>query len=226
MVEAGSVTKGTFTITNDGSESVRVKVEPEDWFKARLGRSGIPLDKWFSISPVEFDIEPLGVVNVEYAIAPPSDAKGEFAVMVYFGTTSTQGGLTITSRNGSSIYAAITGAFNLACNIKNVWIEGSKAKGAVFTIEVKNTGDVHLRPTGNIVITAEDGTAYNILIQRGFPAYPGSAEKCVAKWSKTDIPTGRYEAVINLDYGNIYKMEKVLEKKIVFIVNKDGSISY
>jgi hypothetical protein len=174
----------------------------------------------------------LGTREVQYAVAPPDDAKEELATMVYFATTSPMGTFSITSRIGCSIYAAIAERFILGCNIKDVWVAANTKKGPggetiyegiTFTIEAENTGNVHLRPTGNIVITAGDGTKYDVLIMRGFPAYPGHGEKYTARWNKADIPAGTYEAEINLDYGNIYSVEKIVKAKKTFVVkNEDG----
>ncbi|MDD5422679.1 MAG: hypothetical protein PHT32_04575 [Candidatus Omnitrophica bacterium] len=232
VLTEGAAEKGFFTVTNEASESVTVKVEPEDWFKMRLGRAGIPLDKWLTISPVKFDIEPMGVKKVEYVIAPPDGANGEVAAMVYFGVTSDSGGMSITSRNGSSIYVAVAGTFNLDCVIKNVSVQKKKTNAdapgnaILFIIEVENKGDVHVRPTGNINITSDNGGKYEVPVVRGFPAYPGCAEKYMVTWDNADYAPGRYEALITLDYGKIYNIKKEITKKVAFNIGKDGGVTY
>lgn len=235
-VSPNSVTKGVYTVVNDGAEIIHVKVEPEDWLKRRTGASGIPIEDWLTITPMEFDIEPQGIKEVEYVIAPPPDAEGELVAMIFFATSApTKGAFGITSRFGVSIYAAIEGSIDLGCKIDNIKVkrniqekkEGAIIdKGLIFIIDVENQGNVHLRPTGDIIVTGEDGSKYDVKIGRGFPVFPGTCLSYAIRWDKKDISPGRYEALIRLDYGDIYNIDKTVERKASFLVEKDGKISF
>lgn len=236
VVSLDSVTKGVFTVVNDGDEPIHVKVEPEDWLKKRTGISDIPIEDWLTITPMEFDVEPRGMKEVEYMIAPPSGAEGELVAMIFFATSSARKGVFgITSRFGVSIYAAIEGRIDLGCELNNVIIKrdirkteegGTIDKGIVFILDVENQGNVHLRPTGDIIVTGEDGSKYDVKIERGFPVFPGTRLSYAIRWDKSDISPGKYEALIMLDCGNIYEIEKTVEKRMPFLVEEDGKVSF
>lgn len=236
MVSQGSTTNGTYSVVNDSDAPVHVKVEIEDWLKSRTGKSTIAVEKWLKVEPMEFDMGPKETKNVEYIITPPQDQEGELAAMVFFGVASKEGAFNIMSRFGVSIYAGIENTIKLDCNIKNVMVARDvrdpkketnlKDKRIVFGVVVENGGNVHIRPTGNIEITGENGIMDNVKIERGFPVYAGKSLTYSVPWNKKDVPPGKYDVNITLDCGNIYKIDKKIEKKASFIVKKDGNISF
>ena len=224
IVPLDKVTRGIYTVVNSANEPLCVKVEPEDWLKQRTGVGSLPVEDWLTVTPMEFDIEPQGVTEVEYAIAPPASYKGELIAMVFFAAAvPTEGAFDITSRFGVSIYAAVEGTITLACNIDNIKVKNS-GKGIIFTMDLENQGNVHLRPTGYIDVAGEDGTRDRVTIERGFPVYPGSKLNYAIRWKKKDVPPGRYEANLKVDYGKIFNEDKVLERKVAFVVGEDGKV--
>lgn len=235
-VPADTATKGTFKVTNVGDSSIRVKVEIEDWLKLRLGSSKIPVEKWLTVTPMEFDVGPKGTEEVEYIINIPKGYEGEVAAMVFFSSQVEEAGaFNIMSRFGVSIYAAVQDSIVLACNIKDIKVlkdmekkEGAEPvdRGVLFVIDIENKGNVHLRPTGTIKIISRDGTEYFVNIGRGFPVYPGKVLSYAIPWPNKDIKPGRYQARVSLDYGNIYNIDKKAEKGTSFLVKKDGTISF
>ena len=236
VVDGGSETRGEYTVINDTAAPAHVKVDLEDWYKSRLGIISIPIEDWLKVEPMEFDLGPKESRTVEYIITPPRGQEGELAAMVFFGTPSTDGNFSITSRFGVSVYVAIKDTVALACNIKRAEVsrdmrdpdKGVKVsdRNIVFSLTVENTGNVHVRPIGVISITGEDGTVYSVKIERGFPVYQGKSLNYGIPWNKTDVKPGKYEANITLDYGSLYKTDKKIDKKISFVVNKDGSVSF
>lgn len=234
VVDQGVATAGSWQVSNDGKEPIHVKVESEDWLKWRTKNAGIPVEDWLKVSAKEFDLGPAENKEVAYTVnVPAAVTEPELVAMVFFGSTSPQGAFNITSRYGVSVYAALSKSVRLECNILGVDIEpnvvtengASINKGIIFVIDVENKGNVHLRPTGNIFITAEDGTRYNIPIVRDFPVYPSGHLNQRVFWKDGKIPSGKYRADIELFYGAIYKVDKKISKEIVFRVNGDGRVS-
>lgn len=234
VVPPDRATKGVYTVVNSENEPLRVKVEPEDWLKKRLGKAGIPLEEWLAIKPMEFDIEPRGVREVEYVITPPSGYEGELVAMIFFAVVvPAEGASGITSRFGVSIYAAVQNTIELACNIDNIKIKrnitekklgGVIDRGYIFVMDVENKGNVHLRPTGNISITGEEGAEYDVKIERGFPVYPNNSLSYAIRWNKKKLAAGRYRVLISLDYGTIYGEDKTVKKEMEFFVDEAGEI--
>ena len=86
--------------------------------------------------------------------------------------------------------------------------------GYIFAIEVKNEGETYLIPSGGITIIGEDGSEYEVAIEKGFPLLPASALTYAVRWDMTDLAPGEYEARVRLDYGGA----KMAEKSMRFIV--------
>ena len=228
-----AATNGVYSVVNEGSESVRVIVQPEEWPRSATPKNDLSVDKWLTVTPTEFDLAPRERKEVQFAINPPSNHGGELSTMIFFSTTSPEGMMNITTRNGASLYAVFSDVMRLECSIAGVDISkfeqktdnGMVDRGIVFTINVENKSNVHIRPTGSIVITGEGGSKHNLNIERGFPAYAGGNGSYQVLWDKKDVTHGKCEALITLDYGKLYKLDKKIEKKMSFVVNEDGTVS-
>ncbi len=229
-----TVTNGVYNVVNEGSEAVRVLVQPEEWPRDATVKSDFHVEKWLTVTPMEFELAPKEQKQVQFSINPPNGHGGELSAMIFFAISAPEGVMTITTRNGVSLYAAFADTMNVECLITDIDIAkfqqkrdgGMVDRGVVFTINIENKGNVHLRPTGSIAITAEGGTRYDVNIERGFPAYVGGKGSYQVLWDKKDITPGKYEALITLDCGQLYKIDKKIYKKVSFTVNNDGSVSF
>ena len=235
VVTTDKVIKGAYKVVNSDPETLHVTVQIEDWLEKRTGSSPISIEDWLTVTPMEFDIESQGMREVEYEINVPYGVQGELVAMVFFAAAvPTEGAFDITSRFGVSIYAAIEDGMELECDIKNITVRrniikkkegGIIDRGFIFVVDIENKGNVHLRPTGVVEILGEYDDKYYVQIERGFPVYPGKQLDYAIRWDKTDLPPGRYEANVKINYGKIYDIDKRLEKGTTFFVNEDGSIS-
>ena len=181
VVSPDSATKGVYNVVNEGNEAVHVKVQPENWPRLSTGDSVIPVEKWLTLTPMEFDLAPQERKEVQFAINPSGGHVAELSAMIFFAISAPDGAMTITTRNGVSLYAAFADNMQLQCVIDKVGVERFEQKtgnevvyrGIVFTIDIENKGNVHLRPTGSIAITGENSSRHDLNIERGFPAYAG-----------------------------------------------------
>ena len=227
-------TSGVFKVANSDSEPACVTVEPEDWLKLKTGKSGIPLGEWLTITPMELEIGARELGEVKYTITPPAGYEGELIAMIFFASSvKTEGAFDITSRFGVSIYAAVEGTIILGCDIGDFGIQrsitekeggGVTDRGFIFTVDIENKGNVHLRPTGNILVKGPNGERYDVPIERGFPIYPGMRLNYAVRWKTKNPPPGKYSALMTLDYGNIYGEEKKLEKTMEFFIGENGDM--
>lgn len=234
VVSAGKILTGIYNVSNEGNGAVHVTVQLESWPRSSAASGVISVEKWLTVTPLEFDLAPQEHKEVKYAIDPPGGPQGEVAAMIFFATTAPEGAMNITTRDGVSLYAALAENMRLECVIDKVSVDkfeqktdsGMVDRGIVFTISIENKGNVHLRPTGFVTITGNDGTRHELNIERGFPAYVGGKESYQVLWDKKDIIPGKYEALVTLDYGKLYNQDKKLEKKVSFAVKDDGSIAF
>jgi len=235
VLESEGSNAGVYTIRNEGDAGVSIKVEIEDWLALKTGVAGIPLSDWLKVEPMEFDLGPKEEKQVNYTVNIPKDYNKEVVAMVFFGTTEKyEGDYSITSRIGASIYAVRTGNINLDCSIKNMEIRRQEMKDeagnvtgipTIFNFDIENTGNVHLRPTGNLIISQADNTTYDIDVPRDFAIYPGLDVWYAVRWDKMDIAPGKYRGDLKLNYGNMYNITKIIEKSFEFEVKKDGTVA-
>ncbi len=227
-------TRGVYSVVNNGGEPVRVTIQPEEWPRSAVSKDGTSIEKWLTVTPMEFDLAPKEQKEVRFTINPPTGHGGELSAMIFFATTSPEGMMNITTRNGVSLYAAFADVMRPECLITDTGVSKFREKtdggvvdrGIIFTINFENKGNVHLRPTGSIAITGADGSRYDVSIERGFPAYAGGKGSYQVLWEKKDIMPGKYEALITLDYGKLFNLDGKIYKRISFVVNNDGGVSF
>ena len=229
-----TATNGFYSVVNESSESVRVVVQPEEWPRLAVPKDDLSIEKWLKVTPTKFDLAPQERKEVQFTINPPGNHGGELSAMIFFATTSPEGMMNITTRNGVSLYAAFADTMSLKCSIIDIYVNkfeqktdsGMVYRGIVFTINIENKGNVHLRPLGSIAITGENGSRHDVNIERGFPAYAGGKGSYQVLWDKKDIVPGKYKALVTLDYGKLFNLDGKIYKKISFVVNSEGGVSF
>ncbi len=135
------------------------------------------LASWIAITPQATVVEPKSTTLFTYTITIPANAEsgGHFGSIV-FSTKPSQGtsqtGAVVTQELGDLILLKIPGATNLSWQIAGFnpvrtlfWV-----KPLQFTLRIKNTGNVHIKPAGRIVLTnvfgqtlSQDITSENVL---------------------------------------------------------------
>lgn len=221
---------GTFTVANDGDNSLHIKVEPEDWMKKE---ETVGVSSWLRVKPLEFELAGGDSRKVKYKIEVPQDAEGELVAMVFFGSiTPAGGGLGIQTRFGVSIYVAIEGTEVVEANIEKLdatrYGGGSSDNyGINFGVTVANTGNVHIRPKGKISIENENGERVKDLdIFYGFPVFPQAKRTFPAIWRGGELPPGEYRAKVSINYGELYGLiDKICSYDTVFSVEEGGQVS-
>jgi len=225
----GKKKAGKFTVINDGSEAIQVKVEGEEWGR----KIGVPVTSWLDVKPLEFELGPGETRRVKYRIEIPEEAKGELMAMVFFGSIAPAGGgVGIQTRFGVSIYVTIEGTEVVEADIEKIDVarygnETSDNYGINFGITVENKGNVHIRPKGKISVEDWEGNMVKeVDIFYGFPVFPLAKRTFPANWKGGVIPTGKYRAKAIMSYGELYGLkDKICSYETDFCVNEQGKIS-
>jgi len=227
-VSPGGKAKGTFTVVNDGDESVQVVVQPENWPRKR---GAIDISSWLKIKPEEFKLGAKGVRKVKYKVKVPKEAQGELMSMVFFATTAPAGrAVNIRTRFGVALYVTVKGTEVLEGEISDFRVKKVKSKEEkeklYFTALVENRGNVHFRPRGKVVIEDEQGKKLDeVEVQYGWPVFPKNRRLYRANWEPEEIVPGNYRAIAIFNYGDIYsELDKQFEKDISFEVTDRGEI--
>jgi len=227
-VSPGEKAKGIFTVVNDGDESVRVVVQPENWPRKR---EAMDVGSWLKIKPEESKLGAKGVRKVKYKIKVPKDAEGEMMSMVFFATTAPAGkAVNIRTRFGVALYVTVKGTEVLDGEISDLKVKKTASKEKRekfhFTALVENRGNVHFRPRGKVIIENGEGKRLDeVEIQYGWPVFPEDKQLYHANWETEEILPGTYRAIAIFNYGDIYsELDKRFNKNISFEVTDKGEL--
>jgi P pilus assembly chaperone PapD len=231
VVTPGEEYSGVFIVENSGDEKALVTVDPQDWWKAKTSVSSVPLEQWLTIKPNKpFALGAGKKKKIKYKISLTPGTTGEVAAMIFFQATPIHaaGGNVIATRNGVSLYVVAKGSANIDGEIKSISpsFAGTALKSALnVAVLVKNTGDVHVRPGGEISVFSKGKLVASAKLEWGWPVYPGQEHPFSALTEKKDWEAGRYTVVVRMDYGRPYSEDVIMQSATDVTIDADGKIT-
>lgn len=223
-VNPGETAHGLVNVMNRGSASRTVRVMAWD-FEAG-GEEGYPqfadtppessvysLASWIVVTKEPIVIAPGETVEVPFTINVPQNAEpGGYYAGILIGQFSPEalegeGGaaVTIGSAVASLILLTVEGEIIEAGSIREFSTPKSLYEHLPvdFIVRFENTGNVHVKPQGNITIYDwSDNKVWELPINaEGGNVLPGSVREFTATWDEGG-GYGKYEAVITLRYGS------------------------
>ncbi len=230
-----SVTKD-IKLTNPTDKVITVTPKVMD-FKAK-GESGEPafydasvedsrysLSKWVTFTQTEIALTPQQVVDFKYSINAPSSAEpgGHYGV-VFFATDQSvlqenSSNVTLNSMVGSLLLVKVPGDITENAALDSfsadqfIYLSGSPK---IDTL-VRNLGNIHFKPEGEITIKNMLGSESGKLTVNGEGGnvLPDSARKFENIWKDGKFHLGLYTAKVHLTYGG---SGKTLDGSLTFII--------
>src|SRR3989338_3580542 len=228
----GEIAEGDYYVQNDTNESAHIVVEPENWFKEAYDYGKLDIKDWVEFDAYEFDLKPKEIKKLRLRIKVPTDVKGELVAQIFFTSTvlreDGQPVEGIKARVGGVLYVAIKGTEIINAEIRNIAVSKELNEGKeIIKIEVnvKNKGNVHIRPEG--LVTIEDkagGKLIKLALTSGQPVLPAQEIGHYALWDKPELKAGKYKVSAAISYGKELNMEKTAVLEKVFEVDKDGKV--
>jgi len=186
----------------------------------------IDLATWIKVTPSKVKLEPREEKKIPLIIEVPKNADpgGHYAA-IFWRTVSPEGGgsgMGITMRVAALVLLSVSGEVIELGEILNFKADKKLANSLPinFDFGLKNTGTVHLKPEGEIVIKNIFGKMVEILTvnSEGYNVLPQSERIFSTSWGskseikgegffaelkreKTDFALGYYRAVLNLEFG-------------------------
>ena len=214
-VNPGNIITNTIKVSNSSDSAVSVKMEAEDF--VAIGEEGkvvttseedktYSLREWITIIPSEFTLEKDSDRMIDFIIEVPQNAEpgGKYGSVLASVTGSLQEGVTgtaITTKTGSLVLLMVAGELKENLNIKEFSVPSFQEYGPVpFEIRFENTGTVHVKPKGYIVITNLFGKNVKELEFPQENVMPEAVRKIEVKWD-TKWLFGKYTATIFGVYG-------------------------
>lgn len=193
------------------------------WGEPKFTGEKTGLATWIEISPSKITLEPRERKEVSFSIQIPEDAQpgGHYAA-IFFGTAPPEGGVGIATRMAVLVLLRVSGEVIESGEILNFRAEKKVFNylPVNFSFNLKNTGTVHLKPEGEIVIKNIFGKTAEILPvnREGYNALPNSERVFSASWlPKSEIKgegflaglkkeragfgLGYYKAILDLKFG-------------------------
>ena len=211
LVSPGMTHRRSITVTNPSETAVQLEVQLENWLKRRgveTETASIEPREWITF-PAQTHLGPGESRTIEYDIHIPHGLKGQLVAMAFFTPVTRQEGLSLRSRFGASIYAAIKGTEEIACEITNIY-----ATDNGFRVSFRNKGNVHLRPDGYVMVTGRSGSAVKVPLQAGTPVFPGKDHSYIAVLGEA-LPGGFYVAQAVIEYGMMYGEKRTIKSEAV-----------
>lgn len=162
---------------------------------------------WLGVTPNTFTILPHQKQTLNYYLQVPADARpgGHYAAVV-FSPATTMGvkgtGASVETKLGTLFYISVNGPIKeqslIAKFLANAFQEYSPV--TIFT-QIRNSGDLHIRPTGKIELTDVLGRTVETQSLSEFNIYPGAARDFENLFGKDKPMFGRYQVSFLAAYG-------------------------
>lgn len=214
----GDTITNTIRIDNLVDQDLEITVEARNF--TALGEEGrvnlteedstYSLAKWTSVTPRSGNVPAKESKEFEYTIKVPSNAEpgGRFGSIVFKTTAKPlqgQSGVAVGQEIGSLLFLKIAGDVREKVTIASfAAADGiNQYKPVNFDVRVKNTGNVHTRPTGTVTVTNMFGKKVATMDITSRNVLPDAVRKMEARWQDGNkFIFGRYTATASVTYGN------------------------
>jgi hypothetical protein len=215
---AGGVIKSTLSVTNETGTLVHVTMSKKDWF-ILPANSTWTVESWlYASGPERFDLKPGEHRVVPLEIKCPRGAQGDLVGMVSFSYVGDVPSM-VTPVLSVSVYLTVSGTEKVSGEFHEVFAR-KYPNGIFLGAEIRNSGNVHLRPGGRVDLEDPHGKLtdhYNFI--EADPVYPGFSKPFAVQDGTLKLVPGRY--VVHADFH--YK-DLRLRARRAFTVLPDGKI--
>jgi len=176
---------------------------------------------WFLVEPSDFILQPREIKEIKVVVITPVGAEpgGHYAT-IYFQPLLPVEVLSpqttyLTVRVGVLAFLIVKGDINEKASLGDLQTAGFRQFGPIeFKIPFKNEGNIHLTPSGEILIKDFRGRELAKLTFSPKIVLPQSSKEIETRWDKRFL-LGKFTTQANVVYGSEYKR---LEKTINFWV--------
>ncbi len=223
LVKHKEISTGTITAINNSDDVLDVEIQMENWLKKRgftNELSKIDTTEWLKIEPINFKLRPYSAKKLNYQIKVPEKIEGELVAMAFFVPKNKKKKSSIQRRLGVCIYAAIENNIKVDCKIKNTRVVKNE-KYYRFIFDMENSGNVHIRPSGEIVIMKEEKPVKVLTIKGGIPVFPGKTKFFLKDLKPSELPLGVYTVQAEMKYGESFNKPETIKGKIIEFISME-----
>jgi len=216
-IDPGGYTEGVIKIINDGPEVQTLDVGTQDFIVSDT--NGTPnlippnsLSKkysataWLGINPSVITVKPGERKELQYYLQVPADARpgGHYAAVIYT-PTKTLGvkgtGAAVQTQIGTLFLITVKGPIKEQANVSKFTTKGFSEYGPItLSTQIKNDGDLHIKPAAYITIYNMFGKASYTMPLESHNIFPEAARDFSNTFGKKFM-FGRYKAELVGNYG-------------------------
>ena len=212
--DPGDVVRGELFLMNEEKKGTKIfypdfqKFIEEDGSKKFIAEKS-DLATWFEID-YPITLNSLEGRNIPFTLRVPEDASpgGHFAVIWWSASSPDVGQVSIVTRAGILVYLTVSGEIKEQGQILEFTTQNKKkffgSPPINFTINFENTGNVHLKPKGEIQIKNIFGGTKAIIDvnTKDISILPQSKKTLNEEWNFSGFVFGPYKADLKLVYGD------------------------
>jgi len=212
-VPAGGSITDAISILNDDTSPAHIRVRIEDWSLtpdgaivfAKPGSLPHSAAPWIRVSPREFSLGPGQSQQVRYSLTVPKDAApGGYRAAIIFSTFAPPAPgegrrVALEGRIATILYQTVGRPLPSGEIIGLSFRQGPEGRPE-FTVSFQNTGKVHIRTRGEILIRDKAGKERAKLALPDLPILPQSRRDFQVEGEER-LPPGEYTAELVMDIG-------------------------
>lgn len=218
-LQPGQTAEGTLAVTNNSDNDLSFTISVFDFVV--VDNQGVPqilppgvlqnnrysARDWIAVAPDSFTVKAHDRFNFNYYIKVPANAGpgGHYAAIVYqpVSKANLQGsGAAINSQIATLVYFDIAGDIKEAASVKQFTAPKFQEYGPVkITTEIKNEGDLHITPNGQITIQNIFGKTVAVIPLDQRNIFPGGIALLYENSFGQKLMMGKYKATFSATYG-------------------------
>jgi hypothetical protein len=226
-VTPGRAKKGRIVVRNPRPVESLIEVEVTDGWRQETGQPSLPPGEWFSIRvPKNFVIPANGERSLKYTVRVPPGFQGETMAYVFFRLppAAARGGMNIQMGHAIPFYLSARGTERVELSLKELLARRLPDNGLEMTVALASTGNVHVRPKGDLTIHNRDGLEIEKLtLAYGPPIFPGNTKQFFAKSElrRWGAP-GDYRVHADIQYQTLGGAPQTLSADFDLLIAADG----
>lgn len=220
--DPGEQLTGEIDVSNPGSDAIVLYPTAQNFLPKAGNEDGMPeltesdtpyaMMEWISFDKTSVDLAPGAKDTVKFFITVPADATpgGHYGSLL-FSTKAPEGApettqLKVESAVSALVLLRVSGDIREEGNVVSFTTSGLTDGNVVdFELKFENTGNTHVKPTGDIVITNWLGSKVAEVKMEGENVLPNSTRNLTATWQPQGALFGKYTATITGAYGTANK---------------------
>ena len=202
LISAGGSDSGTWSVKNSSAKTVEVAVNAVSFEDYLRGNRDALAPTWITLTPDRVTLFAGEDTTIAFTVNIPDSMTGERMLMVFFAEQPSGNGAVVQGRIGTAFYVMISGTLHPLLELVSIRHSRDIHGRSYFFLELKNPGNVHLRPRGEFVIYDSMGhESGRTRLEIGMPVLAGGRERFASLPVVATLLPGDYVVRYRIESG-------------------------